>query len=66
MKFPGKLRLPYRDEPAFGFLALAVFLLPLAFFLYSYENFESIKFSLFLLCTGASAVIFFLRQKRAF
>jgi O-antigen ligase len=58
-----KFRLPYRDDPAFGFLALGVFLLPLAFSQYSYENFESIKFSLFLLCVGASAVVFFWRQK---
>ena len=61
MSFLKKLRLPYREETAFGLLALCLFLVPLIFSLYSYENFESIKFSLFLILTGASAALFFLK-----
>lgn len=57
-----KLRLPYRDDAAFSLLAFAVFLVPLAFSLFSYENFESIKFSLFLIFTGASAAVFVFKQ----
>lgn len=57
-----KLRLPYRDDAAFSLLAFCLFLLPLVFSLYSYENFESLKFSLFLIMTGASGMVFSLKQ----
>lgn len=58
-----KLRLPYRDDTAFGFLAICLFLAPLIFSLYYYENFEAIKFSISLLCIGASALAFLFSQK---
>jgi O-antigen ligase len=58
-----KLRLPYREDTAFGLLALAVFVIPLAFSYYAYENFESVKFSLFLLCTGGAFAAFALANK---
>ncbi len=61
--FLDKLRLPYREETAFGLLALCIFFVPLIFSLYSFENFESVKFSLFLMLTGASGALFFLKQK---
>jgi O-antigen ligase len=63
MNFP-KFRLPYREDTAFGLLAFAVFVVPLAFSAFAYENFESVKFSLFLLCVGASGALFLLRQKQ--
>jgi len=59
-----KLRLPYRDDTAFGLLAFCIFVVPLAFSLFSYENFESVKFSLFLIFSGAAAGLFFLKQRK--
>lgn len=58
-----KFHLPYRDDTAFSLLAFCIFLVPLAFSLYSYENFESVKFALFLIFTGASAIAFFIRER---
>ena len=63
MSFLEKLRLPYRDDTAFGFLAIGVFLVPLVFSINYYENFEAIKFSLFLLCVGGSMAAFLFSQK---
>lgn len=59
-----KLRLPYREDTAFGLLAFAVFVVPLAFSQLTYENFESVKFGLLLLCVGASLALFFFRFKQ--
>lgn len=59
-----KFRLPYREDTAFGLLAFCVFVVPLAFSLFSFENFESVKFALFLIFTGASAVAFLTKGKQ--
>lgn len=64
MSFIDKFRLPYRDDTTFGLLAFVIFIVPLAFSQFVYENFESVKFSLFLLCVGASLALFFFRQRQ--
>ncbi len=56
-----KLRLPYREDTVFSLLAFEVFLIPLAFSLFSYENFETVKVSLFFILTGAAGLVFFLK-----
>lgn len=55
------LRLPYRQETAFGLLALSVFLVPLALSPYSNEGFESVKLALWMLCLAASLILYVFR-----
>ncbi len=50
-------RFPYRNDALFSLLLLTVFLVPTVFFQYSYENFESVKFSLLLIFIGAGLMI---------
>lgn len=59
-----KLRLPYREDSAFSLLAFAVFLIPLAFFLLTNENYETAKFSVFLVLTGCALWAFLKRQNK--
>lgn len=57
-----KLRLPYREDKVFSLLAFTVFLIPVAFFLLTNENYETAKFSLFLILTGCGLWTFLKRQ----
>ncbi|HVY67815.1 MAG TPA: hypothetical protein VHA30_02900, partial [Patescibacteria group bacterium] len=59
-----KIRWPYKDDTVFSLLAFAVLVVPLAFSLYSYENFESIKFGLFWGLTAWAGLLFFWRLRR--
>lgn len=45
-------RWPFAEDRGFGALSLLVLLLPLAFSLKTYENFETVKFCLFLILIG--------------
>jgi O-antigen ligase len=57
-------RLPYREDALFSTLGFTIFIIPLVFCLYTYENFETAKFSLFLVLTGASLLLFLKRQTK--
>ncbi len=48
MNIPEKFRLPFRDDKPFGALILLFFAVPLLFSVITYENFEIIKYSLWL------------------
>lgn len=50
------LRLPFREDLIFGLITLSVFIGPLAFTLKTDENFETVKFCLFLVLTGVSLI----------
>lgn len=52
-----KLHLPFREETAFSLLAFCVFLVPISLSIISYENFESIKFSILLFLVGISGLV---------
>src|SRR5438128_196335 len=57
-------RLPYREDSSFSFLVLLIFIVPLAFTIYTYENFETVKFSLFLFLFGCSLLSFVIKVFR--
>src|SRR6266404_427069 len=59
-----KFRLPYREDSLFSCLAFTVFLVPLVFSLLTNENFETAKFSSFLILTGLGLLIFFQRIRK--
>ena len=52
------LRLPFRGDPAFSALALGFFIIPLAFSLYTYENFETPKFAFLAALLGLALVTY--------
>lgn len=61
------LRLPYREDGIFSILSLAAFAIPLVFTIGFAEDFETIKFTLFLILTGwtcMAAAVFFLLKPR--
>lgn len=60
------LRLPYRDDRVFGILTLVVLVVPLTFSTYIYENFETIKYALWLVLFGWAALAFANRQRLEF
>jgi len=59
-----KLRLPYREDSTFSCLSFLVFIVPLAFFLLTNENYETAKFSLMLILVGCALVSFLNRQPK--
>jgi O-antigen ligase len=52
---------PFRDDKLFSLLALALLLVPLAFFRLTYEKFETVKFFIFYVLFGLS-LVFLSRQ----
>jgi O-antigen ligase len=64
MSFLQKLRLPYRDDTLFSILMFAVFVVPIAFTLNTYEHFETIKISLLLILVGWACIVFARRTAR--
>ncbi|MDE2312477.1 MAG: O-antigen ligase family protein, partial [Patescibacteria group bacterium] len=59
-----KFRWPYREDAVFSLLAFAVLLVPLAFSVFTNENFETIKLVLWLLCLGSALLIWLFRRFR--
>ncbi len=59
----GILRSPFRENRIFGILALAVLAVPLLFSVYAYENFESVKYPLFLIFTSWAFLVFLKKIK---
>ena len=49
-------RLPYRDDIFFGLITLLVLALPLAFFMGTYEKFDTIKLALWYILAGGAAL----------
>jgi len=47
-------RLPYAEDKLFGFLFLITLMIPLAFSVFNYENFELIKYALLMVFVGAA------------
>lgn len=58
------LRWPYREDVSFSALALIVFLVPLAFTVNTYENFETIKFLLFVALLGIGLFAYVLNREK--
>lgn len=59
-----KLRWPYRDDTVFSLLSFIVFLVPLAFSLFTNENFETIKLVIWLVFFGWALVAWVIGKKR--
>jgi O-antigen ligase len=49
-------KLPYRDDIFFGLIILLVLVLPLAFFMGSYEKFDTVKAALWYVLAGSAAL----------
>jgi len=64
VSIPERLRWPYREDLAFSFLSILVLAAPLAFSLKTYENFETIKFCLFLFLLGCALVAFAVKARQ--
>src|SRR3989338_7045240 len=64
VSIPERLRWPYREDLAFSFLSILVLAVPLAFSLKTYENFETIKFCLFLFLLGCAFVAFAVKARQ--
>lgn len=57
------LNLPFKEDKVFTLLALVVFLVPISFSIFTFEVFESVKFSLFLSLTALAGTIFFFEEQ---
>ena len=57
-------RLPYREDKLFGWLFATVLLVPLVFSLFTYENFETVKYALLLVFTGAGLLAVFIKSRQ--
>ncbi len=51
-----KIRLPFREDNIFSLLFLLVLSVPLAFTIYTRENFETVKYALWLVLFGATII----------
>lgn len=58
-----KLRWPYRDDAVFSTLSFIVLVVPLAFCLFTNENFETIKFALWLAGLGLALLLWLWQQR---
>ncbi|MBI5529875.1 MAG: O-antigen ligase family protein [Candidatus Doudnabacteria bacterium] len=58
-------RLPYREDIVVGLIGFIVFIVPLAFSIFSHENFETIKLVLFWLLLGAASFVYLNRLRQA-
>lgn len=58
------LRWPYREDFVFSALSLIVFFVPLAFTVNTYENFETIKFLLFVALLGIGLFAYVLNREK--
>lgn len=61
-----KFRLQFREDGLFSVLLFTAFLTPLAFTLYTYENFETVKFGFFLILVGWALVVAIRRLRQGF
>jgi O-antigen ligase/predicted negative regulator of RcsB-dependent stress response len=52
LHLPDKFRFPYNDDPLFSTIFFTVLAVPLAFFVYLTESFESVKLPLLVFCAG--------------
>ena len=60
-------RWPFPEDKLLGVLAFTVLIVPLAFTLFGYENFDTVKFSFWLILTGIAGLFFlFSSGKRQF
>ncbi len=52
------LRLPFREDKLTSVITFLIFIVPLAFSIFTYENFETIKYTLWIILFGFAAIIF--------
>ncbi|MEK7161977.1 MAG: hypothetical protein AAB729_04805, partial [Patescibacteria group bacterium] len=57
-----KFRLPFREDNVFSLLFLLVLSVPLAFTIYTRENFETVKYALWLMLLGAAIFLLGLKS----
>ncbi len=57
-----KFRLPFREDKVFSLLFLLVLSVPLAFTIYTRENFETVKYALWLMLLGAAIFLLGLKS----
>ncbi len=58
-------KLPYRDDIFFGLITLLVLVLPLAFFMGTYEKFDTIKLALWYVLAGSAVLVLLFGKPRA-
>jgi len=64
MKFNfDKIRMPYREDKVFGILSLLFLVVPLAFSVVTYENFETIKYFFWLVLIAWGCIVFLKNRK---
>jgi O-antigen ligase len=51
-------RLPFREDKLTSVIAFLIFIVPLAFSIFTYENFETIKYTLWMILFGFASLIF--------
>lgn len=59
-----RFHLPFRENKLVSLAALVVLVVPLAFSFYTYENFETVKYSLWLILTGWMLLVFIFSTRR--